>query len=97
MQIQIFMGTAGDGHTSKLQEITDRLNASGISQPVIQAGAYCEVGLLGILDVRVAGGQREIVVDGCSLVQILSVLEWRSLAEDDPDYTHLKVHLLRQD
>ncbi|MDX9679317.1 hypothetical protein [Pseudomonas zeae] len=78
MQIQVFLGNAGDGKTNKLQEIIDRLDALGESQPVIQAGAYGEEGLLQILEVRAAGGQREILVDACSPQQILSVLESES-------------------
>ncbi|WP_236181539.1 hypothetical protein [Pseudomonas sputi] len=97
MQIQVFMGNAGDGNTNKLQEIIDHLNALGKSQPVIQAGAYGEDGLLQILEVRAAGGQREILVDSCSPQQILSVLEWQSCTEEDPNYADLVIHLARRD
>lgn len=97
MQIQVFMGNAGDGKTSKLQEIQDRLEGMGESQTVIQAGAYGEDGLLQILEVRAAAGQREILVDECSPQQILRVLEWQSCAEEDPDYADLVIHLARQD
>ena len=97
MQIQIFLGNAGDGKTNKLQVIIDRLDALGESQPVIQAGAYGEEGLLQILEVRAAGGQREILVDACSPQQILSVLEWQSCTEEDPKYVDLIVHLARRD
>lgn len=96
MQIQVFLGNAGDGKTNKLQEIIDRLDALGESQPVIQAGAYGEEGLLQILEVRAAGGQREILVDACSPQQILSVLEWQSCTEEDPKYADLIIHLARQ-
>ncbi|MDD1010607.1 hypothetical protein M5G27_24340 [Pseudomonas shahriarae] len=97
MQIQIFMGIAGDGNTSKLQEIQNRLEGIGESQPVIQAGAYGVDGLLQILEVRAAGGQREILVDACSPQQILSVIEWQSCTEEDPKYADLIIHLDRQD
>lgn len=97
MQIQVFLGNAGDGKTNKLQEIIDRLDALGESQPVIQAGAYGEEGLLQILEVRAAGGQREILVDACSPQQILSVLEWQSCTEEDPKYVDLIIHLARRD
>lgn len=97
MQIQVFLGNAGDGKTNKLQEIIDRLDALGESQPVIQAGAYGEEGLLQILEVRAAGGQREILVDACSTQQILSVLEWQSCNEEDPKYVDLIIHLARRD
>lgn len=55
MQIQVFMGIAGDGKTSKLQSVQDRLEFTGESAPIIQAGAYGEDGLLEILEVRAAG------------------------------------------
>ena len=71
MQIQVFMGSAGDGKTSKLQSVQDRLDFKGESAPIIQAEAYGEDGLLEILEVRAAGGQREILVDDCSRQQIL--------------------------
>ncbi|MDI2594319.1 hypothetical protein POF45_23215 [Pseudomonas sp. 681] len=97
MQVQVFIGNAGDGQTSKLQEIQDRLIATGQNTLIIQAGAYGEDGLLQILEVRAAGGQREILVDDCSRLQVLKVLEWRSSAEDDPNFDDLIIHLARQD
>ena len=97
MQFQVFLGNAGDGKTSKLQEIQERLIAAGINNPVIQAGAYGEDGLQQILEVRVAGGQREILVEDCSRLQILKILEWRSIAEDDSDFDDLVIHLASQD
>lgn len=97
MQVQVFIGKAGDGMTSKLQETHGRLIAAGMNNPIIQAGAYGEDGLLQILEVRAAGGQREILVDDCSRLQILKVLEWRSCEEDDPNFDDLVIHLARQD
>lgn len=97
MQVQVFIGKAGDGMTSKLQETLERLIAAGMNNPIIQAGAYGEDGLLQILEARAACGQREILVDDCSRLQILKVLEWRSCAEDDPDFDDLIIHLARQD
>ncbi|ETK13689.1 hypothetical protein H097_26968 [Pseudomonas sp. FH4] len=97
MQIQVFMGSAGDGKTSKLQSVQDRLDFTGQSAPVIQAGAYGEDGLLKILEVRAAGGQREILVDDCSRQQILRVLEWQSCVEHEPDFDDLVIHLARKD
>lgn len=97
MQVQVFIGKAGDGMTSKLQETHGRLIAAGMNNPIIQAGAYGEDGLLQILEVRAAGGQREILVDDCSRLQILKVLEWRSCTEDEPIYEDLVIHLARQD
>lgn len=39
MQIQVFMGNAGDGQTNKLQSVQDRLDLAGRRAPIIQAGA----------------------------------------------------------
>ena len=97
MQVQVFMGNAGDGKTSTLQEVQNRLATQGHSAPIIQAGAYGDDGLLQIIEVRAADGQREILVDGCSRLQILKVLEWRSCTEDDPSFDDLVIHLARQD
>lgn len=85
MQIQVFMGNAGDGKTSKLQGMQDRLDFTGESAPIIQAGAYGEDGLL------------EILVDDCSRQQILRVLEWQSCVEHEPDFDGLVIHLARKD
>lgn len=97
MQIQVFMGNAGDGKTSKLQSVQDRLEFTGESAPIIQAQAYGEDGLLEILEVRAAGGQREILVDDCSRQQILRVLEWQSCSEHEPKFDGLVIHLARKD
>ncbi|WP_454564483.1 hypothetical protein [Pseudomonas sp. AIG] len=97
MQIQVFMGNAGDGESNKLQAVQNRLEFVGESAPIIQAGAYGEDGLLQILEVRAAAGQREILVDDCSRQQILRVLEWQSCVEHDPNFDGLVIHLARQD
>lgn len=97
MQIQVFMGNAGDGRTNKLQSVQDRLDFAGQSAPIIQAGAYGEEGLLQILEVRAAAGQRDILVDDCSRQQILRVLEWQSCVEHEPDFDGLVIHLARKD
>ena len=97
MHVQVFLGHAGNGKTSKLQEVHDQLIAAGITAPVIQAGAYGENGLIEILEVRAAAGQREVLVEDCTRLQILRVLEWRSLTEDDPKFNDLVIHLARQD
>ncbi|MFJ5237037.1 hypothetical protein ACIP86_09970 [Pseudomonas neuropathica] len=97
MQIQVFMGNAGDGKSNKLQAVQNRLEFVGESAPIIQAGAYGEDGLLQILEVRAAGGQREILVDDCSRQQILRILEWQSCTEEDPNYADLVIHLARKD
>lgn len=97
MQIQVFMGNTGDGRTNKLQSVRDRLDFAGQSAPIIQAGAYGEEGLVQILEVRAAAGQREILVDDCSRQQILRVLEWQSCVEHEPNFDGLVIHLARKD
>ncbi|UNM18616.1 hypothetical protein K0P33_24275 [Pseudomonas sp. ArH3a] len=97
MQIQVFMGSAGDGKTSKLQSVQDRLDFTGESAPIIHAEANGEDGLLEILEVRAAGGQHEILVDDCSRQQILRVLEWQSCSEHEPKFDGLVIHLARKD
>lgn len=97
MQIQVFMGNAGDGQINKLESVQDRLDLAGQSALIIQAGAYAEEGLLQMLEVRAAAGQREILVDDCSRQQILRVLEWQSCVEHEPDFDGLVIHLARKD
>lgn len=97
MQIQVFIGNAGDGKTSKPQPVQDRLEFTGESAPIIQAGAYGEDSLLEVLEVWAAGGQHEILVDDCSRQQILRVLEWQSCVEHEPDFDCLVIHLARKD
>ena len=97
MQIQVFMGNSGDEKTSKLQSVKDRLDVIGESAPIIQAGAYGADGLLELLEVRAASGQREILVDDCSRQQILRVLEWQSCVEHEPDFDGLVIHLARKE
>ncbi len=97
MHVQVFIGNAINGKNSNLQEVHDQLIATGNNAPVIQAGAYGEDGLIEILEVHAAAGQREVLVEDCTRRQILKVLEWRSLTEDDPKFNDLVIHLARQD
>ncbi len=53
-------------------------------------------GLLGILDVRAARGERELIALQCSLEQIQAVLEWQSETEDVADMEDLIIHLVRR-
>ncbi|KEX91634.1 hypothetical protein HA62_23550, partial [Pseudomonas putida] len=66
MPVQIFIGNADGDNESKLQEIRDRMDPTGQSAPIVQAEAYGEEGLVQIIEVRASGGQREILIDGCS-------------------------------
>lgn len=65
--------------------------------PVVHAHAYAADGLLGILEIRAARGEREILVLGCSRDQIQAVLEWQSEAEEVADLESLVLHLVRSD
>jgi hypothetical protein len=60
MQVQEPIGNAGDGKTSKLQEIQDPLIEAGHLTPIIQAGAY-EEGLSGRWATR-AHSQADLMV-----------------------------------
>ena len=52
--------------------------------------------MLKIVEVRAAGGQREILVDDCSRQQILRILEWQSCVEHEPNFDDLVIHLARR-
>nr|WP_236732635.1 hypothetical protein [Pseudomonas amygdali] len=64
--------------------------------PVVHADAYAVDGLLEILDVRAARGEREIMVLQCSREQIQAVLEWQLEAKDAVDLEDLIIHLARR-
>ena len=64
---------------------------------MVHAHAYAVSGLLGILEVRAARGEREILVMGCSRDQIQAVLEWQSETEEVADLESLVLHLVRSD
>lgn len=61
----------------------------------MQADAYAVDGLLGILEVRSARGEREILVMGCSREQIQAVLKWQSCTDGDEELEDLVLHLVR--
>lgn len=96
MQIRVLIGNASADGRSQLQQEKDRQEAAGQEFPVINAGAYAEDGLNEILEVRVNGGQREILVDDCTRTQIHNVLAWQSSVEDDVRFDDLVIHLARR-
>jgi hypothetical protein len=95
MQIQIL---AGSDTSACLQErVTELLNQMGNDhQKTVQADAYGADGLVDILEVRAADGQREIVVMNCSRLQIQAVLDWQSSTEDNDKFEGLELHLVRK-
>ncbi|MER2097543.1 MAG: hypothetical protein ABS977_11555 [Pseudomonas qingdaonensis] len=96
MQIQVILGDIVTGGRSRLQEVQDQMKTKGMSSPVIHAGAYSDDGLLQILEVRVVGGQREILVDDCTREQILGVLAWQTSVEEDSQFDDLVIYLVRR-
>ncbi|CAI8756051.1 Integron gene cassette protein [Pseudomonas sp. IT-P44] len=63
--------------------------------PIIYAEAYAVDGLLGILEVRAARGECEILVMDCSRDQVQAVLEWNS-CDDEGEFEDLVIHLVRK-
>jgi hypothetical protein len=64
--------------------------------PIVYADAYATDGLLGILEVRAARGEREILVLNCSRAHVQAVLEWNS-CDDEGEFEDLVIHLVRKD
>ncbi|WP_432777759.1 hypothetical protein O4O02_01815 [Pseudomonas fortuita] len=64
--------------------------------PYVYADAYATDGLLEILEVRVARGERGLLVMNCSTAQVQAVLEW-STCDDDGQLQDLEIILVRRD
>jgi len=95
MQIQILAG--GDAAPNLQHRVNQLLNQIGNDhRKTVQADAYGAGGLVDILEVRAADGQREIVALNCSRSQIQAVLEWQSASEDNNEFEGLELHLVRQ-
>ncbi|WP_027615438.1 hypothetical protein [Pseudomonas sp. LAIL14HWK12:I9] len=76
--------------------VSARLPASTGAVPHIYADAYAAEGLLEILEVRVARGERGILVMDCTRAQVQAVLEWSS-CDDDGQLQDLEIFLVRRD
>ena len=95
MQIQV-MGGAWKGVSEDLiGTVKAGLTETANGYPVVHADAYAVDGLLGILEVRAARGEREILVMGCSRDQVQAVLEWNS-CDDEGEFEDLVIHLVRK-
>ena len=92
MQIQIVAGTA-QAQQSRVTELLDELGND--QRKTVQAEAYGPNGLVDILEVRGADGQREILVLNCTRRQIQSVLDWQSCEEDNDQFLDLVLYLVR--
>jgi hypothetical protein len=93
MQIQVMNRSGSNDASDVIGVVLARLNET--SNGYVQADAYAVDGLLGILDVRAARGEREILVIGCSRDQIRAVLEWQSCTDGDEELEDLVLHLVR--
>lgn len=96
MQIQVISGTPFE-QGYMVGVVYAGLTRTSDGFPVVQAEAYAALGLLGILEVRAARGEREILVMECSRDQIHAVLEWQSETEDCVGLEDLVIHLVRKD
>ncbi|WP_311968564.1 hypothetical protein [Pseudomonas baltica] len=94
MLIQVILRHSSDGLATQRQ--ADALAcAMGKKAPMVYAEAYDPQGLLGILEVRAAGGNREMLVLNCSAEQVLAALEWQSCTEENVEFEDLVLHLVR--
>lgn len=75
--------------------VTARLKPSTDGMPYVFADAYATEGLLEILEVRVARGERGILVMDCSRAQVQAVLEWGT-CDDDGQLQDLEIFLVRR-
>ncbi|WP_085691809.1 MULTISPECIES: hypothetical protein [unclassified Pseudomonas] len=64
--------------------------------PYVFADAYATDGLLEILEVRVARGERGLLVMNCSSAQVQAVLEW-STCDDDGQLQDVEIFLVRRE
>nr|WP_325076351.1 hypothetical protein [Pseudomonas monteilii] len=75
--------------------VTARLKPCTEGAPYVFADAYATEGLLEILEVRVARGERGILVMDCSRAQVQAVLEWGT-CDDDGQLHDLEIFLVRR-
>lgn len=76
--------------------VTARLKSSTDGVPYVFADAYATQGLLEILEVRVARGERGILVMDCSQAQVQAVLEWGT-CDDEDLLKDLEIFLVRRE
>ena len=96
MQIQIVAGTDRSDAKSLQDRVSQLLRElENDHRKTVQAEAYGADGLVDILEVRAADGQREIVVLNCSRLQIQAVLDWQSCTEDTNVFVDLVLYLVR--
>jgi hypothetical protein len=96
MQIQVMSGSSTDEASDLIGFVIAALKENIYGYPIVDANAYATDGMLAILEVRAARGEREILVVECSRAQIRAVLEWQSETEDNVDLKDLVIHLVRK-
>ncbi|MCH5551395.1 hypothetical protein L6227_19175 [Pseudomonas syringae pv. syringae] len=96
MQIQVISELPLDPAVDPVSMVIAGLKRTEHGYPVVHADAYAVDGLLEILDVRAAQGEREMMVLQCSREQIQAVLEWQLEAEDAVDLEDRIIHLARR-
>lgn len=96
MQIQVMSELPLDPAVDPVSMVIAGLKRTEHGYPVVHADAYAVDGLLEILDVRAARGEREMMVLQCSREQIQAVLGWQLEAEDAVDLEDLIIHLARR-
>ena len=91
MEIQVF----NSSREAESPDLVARLNPPGGGLPIVQANAYASDGLLGILEVLAARGEREIMVMDCTRDHVQAVLEWSS-CDDEGQLQDLEIFLVRR-
>ncbi|NBA97948.1 hypothetical protein [Pseudomonas sp. R5(2019)] len=96
MHIQVITGAGRDGATRRLRYVKELQDWFGEANKTVHAEAYGAAGLIEILEVRAADGQREILVLECSVEQIQAALEWQSETDEVVELENLVLHLVRK-
>jgi len=97
MQIEIMSGSRTDDASDLIGFVIAGLKQTEHGMPIVQAGAYAIAGLIEILEVRAARGEREILVQWASREQIQAVLAWSRKPEYRHELEDLLIHLMGQD
>lgn len=96
MDIRVFNSDWNTETPDLMGFVITRLPAPAEAAPYIYADAYATDGLLEILEVRVARGERGILVMACTRAQVQAVLEWGA-CDDEDLLKDLEIFLVRRD
>lgn len=95
MQLQVITTDSPDGRENVLRHIKELESYVMDRSTPIHAEAYGAQGLVQILEIRAANGEREILVLGCRRDQIQAVLEWQSATDEAIELEELILHMVR--